>query len=133
MKTITIIIAILFSTVLKSQIVFNGKIEQTFVWSEPDTTWTPRDSAIGEIRKIVIDAKKEKLTLTMGSQTFVLLITDEVKLDPLTLSIKFSARDDNYYPIIFEYYPFGTEAALYYHWNSSDNSFMKSELLFMTY
>ncbi|MBP7809046.1 MAG: hypothetical protein KA163_07120 [Bacteroidia bacterium] len=131
MKTTTIIVAILFSTALKSQIIFNGKIEQTFVWS--DNAWTSRDSALGEIRKIEIDAKKEKLTLTMGSKILIFNINDEIKLDPLTTLVKVSAADDNHYPIIFEYAPFGTEAALYYHWNSSENNFMKSELLFMTY
>lgn len=131
MKTITIIVTILFSITLKSQIAFKGKIEQTFVWS--DNAWAPRDSALGELRKIEIDDKREKLILTMGLRTLTFNINDEIKLDPLTTLVKVSAADDYYYPIIFEYDPFGTKAALYYSWNSSEQNFTKSELLFMTY
>ncbi len=127
MKTIAILTAILFSISLKSQITYKAFIEQTYVLVNED--WAKRDSAIGELRRIDLDAKMEKLTLTIspGLTTVYDIITNETNKE--TNLSQIYALDEKNFPILFEYDPEGTQGAIYYFLNAQTNNFMKAESL----
>jgi hypothetical protein len=127
MKTIAIIAAILFSMSLKSQIVYRGVIEQTFVWANED--WAKKDSALGELRRIDLDEKSGKFTVLISQDIKMDLIIDKVQFDEETGIMKVFGRDEKFFPILFEYEPNGTQAALYYYWSNEAQHFRKSELL----
>lgn len=112
---------------LKSQITYKAFIEQTYILVNED--WAKRDSAIGELRRIDLDAKMEKLTLTIspGFTTVYDVITNETNKE--TNLSQIYALDEKNLPILFEYDPEGTQGAIYYFLNAQTNNFIKAESL----
>ncbi len=81
------------------------------------------------MRRIDLDAKMEKLTLTIspGLTTVYDIITNETNKE--TNLSQIYALDEKNFPILFEYDPEGTQGAIYYFLNAQTNTFMKSESL----